>query len=140
MAAVNPILKKEYGLLARKMESILKYQAPKDTGFLGSQVSVTYEIGSDGRSVKFVTDLGGARYGIFLNQGSGSERDPNPGRGKWDPNPGRGKGGIKPSYWMNFSDTQNDVFIDEIIQAQLLTEVEIIAEEFSDFSDLELEL
>jgi len=104
-----------YIKLSRKLESILRYQAPFDTGFLRSQVEVTYT--KDGIEI----GLGQAGYGTYLHTGTGQERagkDPQQLMDKaWNPKPGKGTEGIKPRYWMNFSESVYEMMMDEIATA-----------------------
>ena len=118
--------------ICRELESILQNQAPKRTGALKDSIQVVPD-GNDGITIQI-----GAKYGIYLYRGTGSERDPmsdeddsvaydNLYTKKWDPKPGKGKGGMKPRYWMNFSTTVWEQAQDELeraIQEALQEEIE----------------
>lgn len=113
-------LKPTYAKISRKLEAILKSQAPYATGRLSNSVQVNYD--EDG----FVISVG-AKYGIYLHSGTGEEaasRDSDFSEvyqtlieRAYDPNPGTGVGGIKPRYWMNFSDTVYEMINDELATA-----------------------
>lgn len=108
MAEVS--LKDEFNAIARKIEMILRGQAPSTN--LGGAVQCRYE---DGAFQISLDDS--AKYGIYLWRGTKDERAAGaiPGTDqdaiqttydaiwdkRWDSNPGKGKGGIKPRYWLN---------------------------------------
>lgn len=130
-------LKPTYARISRKLEQILQGQAPVKTGNLRSQVAVIYD--EDG----FEINLGNAQYGIYQHQGTGKEKSSRASSNfsegyyqmtdfAWNPNPGRGDGGIKPKYWMNFSDTVYEMINDEISTAYAEAIDEIISEELED--------
>lgn len=115
-------LKPVYAQISRKLEQILQGQAPVASGNLRSQVTVTYD------ETGFVISLGNATYGIYLHEGTGMEASSGAGSNfataylnmsdfTWNPRPGMGEGGIKPRYWMNFSDTVYEMINDEISAA-----------------------
>jgi hypothetical protein len=132
MEGIN--LKPVYAQISRKLEQILQGQAPVETGNLRSQVSVTYD------ETGFVINLGNAQYGIYLHEGTGMEASSGAGSDftsaylkmsdfAWNPRPGMGEGGIKPRYWMNFSDTVYEMINDEISAAYGEAINEIIQQE-----------
>jgi hypothetical protein len=132
MTEVN--LKPVYASISRKLEKILQGQAPVKTGNLRASVVVTYD------ETGFVINLGNAQYGIYLHQGTGREKSSRAGSDfsndyfdmtdfAWNPNPGKGEGGIKPRYWMNFSDTIYEMINDEISLAYAEAIDEIVMEE-----------
>lgn len=103
-------LKEEFFKIARKIEGLLRGQAPSKN--LGGAVQVTYE---DNGFVISLDDS--AKYGIYLWRGTGEEIASGaiPGTDgeaiqatynaiwdrRYDSNPGKGKGGIKPRFWLN---------------------------------------
>lgn len=127
------ILKEVYGKTARKMEQILQTQAPKLTGKLRNSIRVDYSITDKQGSVSFTITLNGAPYGWYLQTGTGEERDNNPSNKKWNPNPAKGIGGIEPRYWMNFSDVEKQVFLNDVKKIQIKARKEIIKKEFINF-------
>lgn len=103
MAEIN--LKEEFGKIARKIEMLLRGQAPSAN--LAGAVQVTYE--DNGFAIALDDS---ARYGIYLWRGTGNERAAGASDDiqatydaiwdkKYDPNPGPGRGGIKPRFWLN---------------------------------------
>jgi hypothetical protein len=94
-------LKEQYNRIARWMEQAIISQAPRDTGKLASSVSVTYEL--QGISPIFKIGTPDVKYGIFIYEGTGSEKDTNPGGKNPSKNPGKGEGGIKPTYFLNLN-------------------------------------
>jgi hypothetical protein len=124
MAEVN--LKEQFALIARRVEEILRGQAPSRN--LAGAVQVVYE--NDG----FVISLDdNATYGIYLWRGTGEERADGavPGTDAsaiqttyeaiWDKkpnaNPGKGTKGIKPRFWLNLIAADIDELQYEIEQA-----------------------
>jgi hypothetical protein len=127
-------LKPVYAKISRKLEQILQGQAPVDTGNLKSQVVVTYD------EAGFTISVGNAQYGIYLHEGTGMEESTGAGSNfasaylnmtdfAFNPRPGEGEGGIKPRYWMNFSDTVYEMINDEISAAYAEAMNEIIQQE-----------
>jgi hypothetical protein len=129
MAEIN--LKEEFGKIARKIEMLLRGQAPSSN--LAGAVQVTYE--DNGFAIALDDS---ARYGIYLWRGTGNERAAGASDDiqatydaiwdrRYDPNPGPGKGGIKPRYWLNLK--QADIMelqteIEEAIAAALEKQLE----------------
>lgn len=114
-------LRPTYNSISRRLEAILRYQAPVDTGHLRSSIIVTYD-------AKGLLIYDPTSYGMYLHRGTGDERDTasstnnettylNLLRKRWNPNPGKGTKGIKPRYWMNFSDTVYEMIDQEIEKA-----------------------
>ena len=125
-------LKPTYAKISRKLESILRSQAPFQTGALANSVRVIYD--TDGFEI-----VVGVKYGIYLHRGTMeesadrssdfSEVYQNLIERAFDPNPGTGVGGIKPRYWMNFSDTVYEMINDELATAYAEQMDEIIEQE-----------
>ena len=108
MAEVN--LKDEFFKIARKIEELLRGQAPSSN--LAGAVQVSYE---DNGFIISLDDS--AKYGIYLWRGTGEEIASGAVAGideesiqatydaiwdrRYNPDPGKGKGGIKPRYWLN---------------------------------------
>jgi hypothetical protein len=120
-------LRPTYNRISRKLEAILRYQAPVDTGHLRNSIMVGYD--EHGIIIYDPTS-----YGMYLHRGTGDERDSasstndattyyNLLRNRWNPNPGEGKGGIKPRYWMNFEDSIYEM-IDQEIEKAIVIELE----------------
>jgi len=124
MAEVN--LKEQFALIARRIEEIIRGQAPSSN--LAGAVQVVYE--NDG----FVISLDdNATYGIYLLRGTGEERADGAVPGTdgdalqttyeaiWDKrpnsNPGKGQRGIKPRFWLNLIAGDRDELQYEIEQA-----------------------
>lgn len=119
-------LKQAFQGIARKMEMILRSQAPSKN--LAGAIQVTYE---DNDFLIAWDDS--ANYGIYLWRGTLAELAPGAVPGlddesiqatydaiwdrKLDLNPGKGKGGIKPRYWLNFKVADIMEFQDEIEDA-----------------------
>ena len=88
---------------AKRMQSLLKEQAPVRTGDLQRSIQVTVEKTQKG----FAITRSFLFYGVFTNLGTGDyytikygTRQANPFfLPSWDPNPGKGSYGIKPRYW-----------------------------------------
>lgn len=127
-------LKPTYATISRKLEQVLQNQAPYKTGRLRASVQVTFD------ETGFVINLGSATYGIFLHEGTERERDggatsdfatayTNMAQKNWNPNPGEGTDGIKPRYWMNFSDSIYEMINEEISAAYAEAINEILIEE-----------
>ena len=94
-------LKEEYNRITRWMEQAITSQAPRDTGKLASSVSVTYEL--QGISPIFKIGTPNVKYGIFIYEGTGSQKDSNPSGKNPIKDPGTGDGGIKPTYFLNLN-------------------------------------
>jgi hypothetical protein len=116
-----------YNKISRKLESILRSQAPVDTGNLKNSIAVVYD--AYGFIIYDPTD-----YGMYLHRGTGEEKDAatstddattyyNLLRKKWNPKPGKGEGGIRPRYWMNFSDSVYEM-IDQELEKAITEELE----------------
>ena len=127
-------LKPTYAKISRKLEQILQNQAPFDTGRLKSSIVVQYD------DTGFTISLGSADYGMFLHEGTGREKDAGANSNfseayanmiakNWNPNPGEGQEGIKPRYWMNFSDSVYEMINDEISTTYAQAIEEILIEE-----------
>jgi len=108
-------LKEEYNRITRWVEQIIVSQTPRDTGNLASSVIVTYEL--QGIDPIFKIGTGNIKYGIFVYEGTGSERDPNPFGKNPIKKPGKGKGGIKPTYFLNLSNKDKKRLTKEIVLA-----------------------
>ena len=114
-------LKSTYLKISRKLEAILKFQAK---GSLKNSVSVTYD--EKGLTISEIST-----YGIYTHQGTGQYRKGNTYSEtmnyRFDPNPGKGEDGIKPRYWLNFSQSVWQQMDDEIAKAVgLILEAQII--------------
>ena len=107
-----------YNKISRKLEAILKSQAPVDTGNLKNSIIVSFD-------EKGFIIYDSTSYGMYLHRGTGEERNTassqddattyfNLLRMRWNPNPGKGEQGIKPRYWMNFSDSVYEMIDDEL--------------------------
>jgi len=124
MSEIN--LKEEFALIARRVEEILRGQAPSKN--LAGAVQVVYE--NDG----FIISLDdNAKYGIYLWRGTGEEIADGAVAGTdadalqttyeaiWNkkPNlsPGKGTKGIKPRFWLNLMSSDIDELQYEIEQA-----------------------
>lgn len=139
MAEIN--LKDEFFEIARKIEGLLRGQAPSRN--LGGAVQVTYE---DNGFVISLDDS--AKYGIYLWRGTGEEIASGAVPGideeaiqatydaiwdrRYDADPGEGKKGIKPRYWLNLKmadimELQGD--IEEAITNALQKQADKLAEE-----------
>ena len=116
-----------YNKISRKLEAILRSQAPVDTGHLQNSVMVLYD--ENGFVIYDTTT-----YGMYLHRGTGDEADAGASqddsrtylnliRKKWNPNPGKGEGGIKPRYWMNFADSVYEM-IDQEMEKVITQELE----------------
>jgi len=134
-------LKQAFSNVARKIESLLRGQAPSAN--LAGAVQVTYE--DNGFAIALDDD---AKYGIYLWRGTRAEIASGAVPGldtdsiqatydaiwdrRFDANPGKGEGGIKPRYWLNLKmadimELQAD--IEEAIAAALQKQLDIIVEE-----------
>ena len=95
-------LKKTYLKISRRLEAILRSQAPVDTGRLRNSIAVVY-------NEKGLTIMESSGYGIFTHQGTGKYRKGNTYadtmKYPFNLNPGIGQGGIKPRYWLNFKES-----------------------------------
>jgi hypothetical protein len=124
MAEVN--LKEQFALIARRVEEILRGQAPSSN--LAGAVQVVYE---DNGFIISLDD--NAKYGIYLWRGTGEEIADGAVAGTdsdslqttyeaiWNkkPNlsPGKGTKGIKPRFWLNLIASDIDELQLEIEQA-----------------------
>ena len=125
-------LKPTYAKISRKLESILRSQAPFATGDLANSVRVVY----DETGFEIVI---GVKYGIYLHRGTMDESADSSSDFSavyqnlidkaFTPNPGTGVGGIKPRYWMNFSDSVYEMINDELATAYAEQMDEIIEQE-----------
>jgi hypothetical protein len=116
-----------YNKISRKLEAILKSQAPVNTGHLKNSIVVVYD------AYGFII-YDSTSYGMYLHSGTGKEKDGaatqndattyfNLLKNRWNPNPGKGEGGIKPRYWMNFSDSVYEM-IDQELEKVITEELE----------------
>ena len=120
-----------YQDVARQIRSILIAQAPvykgerKDIkkGLLKGSIGVTAD--ANGWAIRE------KKYGMFLNQGTGSYKNPST-TAAWNPNPGRGKGGIRPRYWENIPRETELKIMDTIITAIINQDIQLIQDELSD--------
>lgn len=119
-------LKQEFQSIARRIEEILRGQAPSAN--LAGAVQVVYE---DNGFIISLDDT--ATYGIYLWRGTRDEIASGAIAGtdsdsiqstydaiwdrKPDLNPGKGEGGIKPRYWLNLKMTDIDELQNEIEKA-----------------------
>jgi hypothetical protein len=113
-------VKQTYNKIARRLEQVLQMQAPIDTGRLKRSIAVAFD-----ENGFVIYDPTG--YGFYTHAGTGREAatsGDNPrtiydalSNKKYNPNPGQGKGGIKPRYWMNFSDSVYQMIDDELEKA-----------------------
>jgi hypothetical protein len=130
-------LKEAYGVLARKLEIVLRSQAPSEK--IASRISVDYD--SEGMYINTSPS-----YGTFLLRGTEEERSPasiDTGMNVTqelldalsgyapDPRPGHGRGGIKPRYFLSFTDTVNEMIADDLSTAYAEAIEEMIVEEFT---------
>jgi len=129
-------LREAYGVLARKLEIILRSQAPSE------KIASTIRVESDRDGMYIVME---PSYGIYLLRGTMEERSPasldtgmNVTQELLDAlsvyapreNPGRGVGGIKPRYFLSFTDTVNEMIGDELSVAYAQAIEAMIEEEF----------
>lgn len=129
-------LKEAYGVLARKLEIILRSQAPSEK--IAGTIRVEYD--SDGMYIVVEPT-----YGTFLLRGTMEERSPasidtgmNVTQELIDAlsvyaprrNPGSGVGGIKPRYFLSFTDTVNEMIGDELSSAYAAAIETMIQEQF----------
>ena len=130
-----------YLKISKRLEAILQDQAPVDTGTLRRSVSVRYD--KNGIWINPGMIDSPTKYGIFLHTGTNEERASGAGDWNektyanlsdraWNPRPGTGHGGIKPRYWMNFSDTVYDMITDEIAQVFAEAETELMQEQMDE--------
>ena len=131
---ISKSIKTVYADLAKKMEGMLKAQAPSN------KIASSIRVGVDqnGLFIELLPIDGKPNYGKYLHSGTGLEREgPNSsdfgviyealfGR-TWTPNPGRGKGGIKPRYFLNLSDVTWEQFNDTIAREFALSQTEFIS-------------
>lgn len=109
-----------YNKIARRLEQILQSQAPVDTGKLKRSIAV--EFTENGFAIYDPTG-----YGFYTHAGTGREAaggGSNPAsiyaqlvNKIYNPNPGEGRGGIKPRFWMNFSESVYNMIEDELEKA-----------------------
>lgn len=116
-------LTRTYQKIARKLEQILQNQAPVNSGNLRNSIRVEFDENG------FAIILGAnAQYGFYLHTGTGDEKAAgttsnfettymNLARNAYIENPGPGTGGIKPRYWLNFSDSVYEMINSEIEKA-----------------------
>lgn len=118
-------LDKQYAKFARRIEGILKAQAPVKTGALRSSIRVV--VNKDGLQIVLQPINGRDSYGVYLHAGTGEEKQGPGGRDfgfiyealqdrAWNPNPGKGRGGIKPRYFLNLEDVVYEQFNDLLAQ------------------------
>lgn len=129
-------LRETYGVLARKLEIILRAQAPSE------KIASSIRVESDRDGMYIVMDRG---YGTYLYRGTMDERS----AGSIDTgdmiteelldalsgyapreNPGTGVGGIKPRYFLNFTDTVKEMIGDELSVAYAQAIEGMIQEQF----------
>ena len=129
-------LKEAYGVLARKLEIALRVQAPSEK--IAGTIRVDYD--SDGMYINI--DRG---YSTYLYRGTMDERS----SGSIDtgdqitqelldalagyaPNdkPGTGRGGIKPRYFLNFTEVTKEMIADDLSSAYAQAIETMIVEEF----------
>lgn len=87
----------------------LKFQAPVDTGKLKASVKVQAFVGGDWDSVRF--EMQYRRYGRYVDLGTGPYYKGENDRAKWNKNPRKGKGGIRPRYWTNIDQAEQQRII-----------------------------
>lgn len=113
-------LTQTYNKIARRLEQILQSQAPVDTGRLRRSIAV--EFTENGFAIYDPTG-----YGFYTHAGTGREAA---GKGSntasiyaqlankiYNPDPGKGRDGIKPRFWMNFSESVYKMIEDELEKA-----------------------
>jgi hypothetical protein len=115
---MSPIIEAAAYEAARVIQNELMAQAPSEKIAKGITVEPVFDEGGEEISVDFEIVLDDSVfYGSFLNTGTLAELDPSD-DAEWNPEPGKGKGGIKPRYWLNWSE-EIQVRIDLIIEAAL---------------------
>lgn len=104
-------LKPTYLKISRRLEAILRSQAK---GSLKNSVAVVYDENG-------LTIMESSGYGIYTHRGTGKYKKGNTYADtmnyKYDPDPGVGEGGIRPRYWLNFSQAVWQQVDDEIAKA-----------------------
>lgn len=124
---LNPM----YAKFSRRIETILRGQAPRKTGALADSIRVV--VNKDGMQIVLQPIAGRESYGPYLHRGTGDERASGSSQNfdeaymnlierAWNPNPGKGIGGIKPRYFLNLQDTfyeqMNDMLAEEFAKQQ----------------------
>jgi hypothetical protein len=115
----------QYSKFARRIEGILKSQAPRKTGALAQSIRVVTN--KDGLQIVLQPIKGRDSYGVYLHAGTGNYRQGPGGRDfgiiyealqdrPRNPNPGPGKGGIKPRFFLNLTDVVYEQFNDQLAQ------------------------
>jgi len=118
-------LDKQYAKFARRIEGILKAQAPRKSGDLARSIRVV--VNKDGLQIVLQPINNKDSYGVYLHAGTLTEREGPGGRDfgiiyealqdrSWNPTPGKGRGGIKPRYFLNISDATYEQFNDVLAQ------------------------
>jgi hypothetical protein len=100
------ILEEIQGILNRgaiTLQNRIKFQAPVDTGELKRSVKVRAFVSSDWDSVRFETEY--KTYGKYTDSGTRPYFKPDD-KAKWRRNPPKGRGGIRPRYWTNIDDKE----------------------------------
>ena len=128
----DPELLKFYNGWAKKIEAIIQGQAPVKTGKLKSSVQVKFVPSAKGLGGRFLISADATngqsafKYGMAFQYGTldyytksvkGKQPIPPSGPKNQRTRPGAGKEGIKPLYWMNLSDTVDQMLMDEVAQA-----------------------
>lgn len=118
---LNPM----YAKFSRRIEAILRSQAPRRTGALAESIRVI--VNREGLQIVLQPLQGKKSYGEYLHRGTGEERAAGSSTDfettyvqlmdrAWNPRPGRGVGGIKPRYFLNLNDTVYEMMNDELAQ------------------------
>jgi hypothetical protein len=130
-------LKPAYATISRKLEAILQSQAPLG---IGNKIIVTYD--EEGMYINMDSEVG-----VWLYTGTGLEASRNAintgGRltgelldsmdgNNPNANPGTGVGGIKPRYFLNFTDTVKEMIGDELSRAYAEAIEGMIEEQFTE--------
>jgi hypothetical protein len=113
----------QYGKFARKIEGMLKAQAPRKSGKLAQSIRVVTN--KNGVEIVLQPINGKDSYGVYLHAGTGNYRQGPGGKDfgiiyealqnrNWNPNPGPGKGGIKPRFFLNLADATYEQFNDTL--------------------------
>lgn len=135
MAEAKLDLREEYAKIARRLETVLRAQAPSES------IAKKIQVNSDSNGMYIVMD---SEVGVWLYTGTGNEtakgsmntggqltqnlldaldgNDPNP-------NPGKGIGGIKPRYFLNFTQSVKAMIADNLSMAYAKAINDIIAEQ-----------
>lgn len=129
-------LREAYAIIARKLETILRIQAPSES--IAKQIRVDSD--ADGMYISMTPG-----YGTYLYRGTMEERSSgaiNTGDvitqelldalAPYAPNenPGTGRGGIKPRYFLNFTDVTREMIADELSTAYAQAIEAMIVEQF----------